>query len=392
MFGGAVITPTAVAQSSAAGDILLGKFNLRPSLYSTMAYVDNVAYSNANEIDSWKLVTAPEAEIYTKLNDSLISVKYRLENGKHFSSSADDYTDHMLSGKSNIVINDRNRVTINAAYLAGHDERGRNYSNGRGSSLNSVDTFDRINGNAAYTYGALSSFGQVAFSIGYEDIDYDRREELYLIRDRSIYKADVEFKYKIAPTTNFVVDVGQSEIRYAYDSNPELPLDSSESRVLAGLDWDLNATSSSFAKIGYRKKSFKSPERNDFSGVTWEVGASWLPVTYSKFTIRTRQGVRETNTTGADFIESRDLSLDWQHFWVERFSTTMTGAYLVDEFQGMAEDLREDDTTRITMSGDYKFRRWLTLGIFFSKSVRDSNRELIEYDRNVYGLTAKVTL
>ena len=40
----------------------------------------------------------------------------------------------------------------------------------------------------------------------------------------------------------------------------------------------------------------------------------------------------------------------------------------------------------------YEFRRWLTFNLGYTYSERDSNRDVIDYDQNIYRLTAKVTL
>ena len=67
-------------------------------------------------------------------------------------------------------------------------------------------------------------------------------------------------------------------------------------------------------------------------------------------------------------------------------------ALMNDDYVGDVEDLREDDTKKLTLAADYEFRRWLTFGLYYSMNDRESNRSDIEFDRNVYGLTAKVTL
>ncbi|MEQ5806791.1 outer membrane beta-barrel protein [Alteromonas sp. NFXS44] len=383
-----------VAHAQDEGAIQVGKFDIKPGLTTDVLHIDNVTYASeeADEIDSWVSVVSPKIDAYTEFNGHIIEMGYRLERGDYYSTDADDYTDHFAHLKGDFEINDRNRFKGVATYEAGHDERGRRYSNGFGNELTSVDTYNNSEVGAIYSYGALSAFGRIDLSVGYEDMDYDGDTELYLIRDRSTTKYGAEFVYRIVDGTNLLLDADRNEIRYDYDANPANPLDSIENRLLAGFSWDVNAVTQSYAKVGYKEKSFEAASRDDFSGLAWEVGMSWLPYSYSEFTVSTKQDTRETNTTGADYIRGTDYAISWEHSWVQRFSTTATMALMNDDYVGDVEDLREDDTKKLTLAADYEFRRWLTFGLYYSMNDRESNRSDIEFDRNVYGLTAKVTL
>ncbi len=78
---------------------------------------------------------------------------------------------------------------------------------------------------------------------------------------------------------------------------------------------------------------------------------------------------------------------------MDRFSTTVKLSYEQEDYEGaQLVDPREDDTTSALLSADYQFRRWLQLGIYYQFSERDSNRDIVTFDRNVMGLTARVSL
>ena len=393
---GAIVISLCAGQAAYAqneGAIQVGKFDVTPVLTTDFQYIDNVTYasSEADEISSWVAVISPQLNAYTEFNGHEISMGYRIERGEYFSSDADNYTDHFANIKGDFEINDRNRIKGTLRYEDGHDERGRRYSNGFGNELTSVDTFKDTEAEAMYSYGALSAFGRLDLSVGYEKIDYDNNDVVYLIRDRDRMKYNAKFLYRLWEGTNFVVDARRDEINYDYDANPENPLDSTENSLLAGLSWDFDDVTQSFAKIGYKEKTFDAANRDDFSGLAWEVGVRYLPFTYSEITFSTKQDTRETNSE-ADYIRSTDYLVSWKHSWLERLSTTASIALMNDDYEGDVEDLRSDDSKKLTLAADYAFRRWLTFGLYYSMSDRDSNRDFIEYDRNVYGLTARVTL
>lgn len=382
---------SAAAQKEAT--VQLGKFDITPVLTTQVSHIDNVTYASEKDQEqaSWVTVISPQVNGYTTVDGHEISMGYRLERGEYHSSPADNYTDHFANLKGKYTINDRHRLAGQLTHETGHDERGRRYSNGFGNALTTVDTYKHNAVSSTYSYGADTSFAKVDLTAGFETLGYDNDSDMYLIRDRSTTKVGAEFTYRLFDSTNFVVDADRNHINYDNSASPQQSLDSTEHRILTGLSWNVNGVTDSFAKVGYKEKVFEATGRDDFSGMAWEIGMRWLPLRYSKFTFTTKQDTRETNSE-ADYIRSRDYAATWEHHWLERLSTTTTVAFMDDEYVGEAEDLRDDEATRVTVQADYNFRRWLTLGLYYSLSERDSNRSEVEYDRSVYGLMAEVTL
>ncbi|MCW8109497.1 outer membrane beta-barrel protein [Alteromonas ponticola] len=386
-----VIASPVMAQDE--GRIQLGKVDLLPELNSQFLYIDNVTYASDADpnISSWASIIAPQLKAVTRFSTHEIGLAYRVERGDYFDSSADNYTDHLLHLQGDFEFGSRHRLDANATYEAGHDERGRRYSNGSGSSLTEVDTWKESGVNGTYSFGALSARGRLDLSAGHAALDYDHNLGAYLFRDREYSDLRAAFAYKIGGQTHAVIEVESTDITYDLAADPTNPLDSVENSILAGVTWRSSATTKGFAKAGYKQKNFDSAEREDFSGAEWEVGMVWSPLTYSHFEVATSADTRETNSD-ADFIETRDYRASWTHEWVERFSTEAAVVYFQDEYIGSPTEQRTDDVKRFDLSADYQFRRWLALGIFYQFSDRDSDRQEVTFDRNVYGVSAKVTL
>lgn len=389
------------SQAQNAGRIGMGSVDLIPVLDTDFLHIDNVAYASDEDaaITSWVGVVSPQIRAVTEISGNEVELGYRLERGEYFSSSADNYTDHYLHADGDFVFSERSKFTARANFVDGHDDRGRVYSNGFGNALAEPDTFRNANIDGTLSYGNVSSTGRIALSGGYEVMNYDDRSEVLefrdsaflRFRDREYFRYGAAFYYRVAPSTNLVVDANRQEITYDETQNPLNSLDSDENSILAGLTWQTNDYTRSFAKVGYKQKKFDSVGRDDFSGVAWEVGMAYQPVSYSEVKVETSADTRETNSD-ADYIRSRDYSVSWKHAWVERFTTTARIAYATDDFEGQAGTQSQDETTKVTLGADYNFRRWLQLGIFYQINERDSNRDTIDYDRDVIGLSAKVTL
>ena len=395
------LVASGVAQAQQAGRYEMGSADLIPVLNTEFLHIDNVTYADAStpKVSSWLAIVSPELKAVTEVAGNEIELGYRLERGEYFSSEQDNYTDHFLHADGDFVINDRNRFAARANFEDGHDDRGRVYSNGFGRQLSEPDTFKNGSVDGTYTYGALTSSGRIDVSAGYEVMNYDDRPEVLdfrdseflRFRDRDYFRYGAAFYYKVAPSTNLVLDASRQEITYDEAANPQNPLDSTENKVLAGVTWESNRYTRSYAKVGYKQKKFDAAERDDFSGVAWEVGMTYQPLSYSKVKLATTADTRETNGL-ADYIRSRSYNLSWEHAWLDRLTSTAKVAYIADDYIGQAADLREDDTTRFSLAMDYQFRRWMTVGVFYQINERNSNRDTIVFDRDVVGITAKVTL
>ena len=385
-------TPSLHAQES--GRIQAGQFDIIPSLETSMSYVGNVAYARDEDpkIYSWRAIFSPELIAATQIDGNPVQLGYRVERGVYFSSTPDDYTDHFLEASGDFELNSRHRVNALAQYEDGHEDRGTGFSLGLGNTLDTPDRYKSSYIGGEYMYGAVTSDGLLTFKADRQTLDYDRSEQAYLIRDRVRNRVGAEFGYRIGSATTAVLDVTQTYIRYDNQTGIETR-DSDEIRVLLGVEWETTAATTGFAKVGYKEKDFKAETRTTFYGTDWEVGVEWQPLTYSTFRFSTNADTRETNGEG-NFIRGRDIAASWKHEWLERLSSSIrisreTNEYFIDD------DIlvnRDDTLMRYVASLNYQARRHLTFTFFYDFADRDSNREIIGYDRNVVGISAEVTL
>ena len=129
-----------VASSVAAqeqGRIEAGRFDIIPSLNTSMSYVDNVARATDDQakIYSWRSVLSPEIIAATEVDGNPVQFGYRLERGTYFSSSADDYTDHFIEALTDYELNSRHTINAVLRYEDGHEDRGTGFSLGGGKWL-----------------------------------------------------------------------------------------------------------------------------------------------------------------------------------------------------------------------------------------------------------------
>ncbi len=385
---GLLVSLFSFAQTPASIDV--GGFDLYPSLNATLGHDDNLLRSDDSEVESWMSVLSPELILVNSYGLNEFQIGYRLERGDYYSSQADDYTDHLFNASANLEFDVRNRLEVLAIYMDDHDERGTNFTIGRGDSIETPDQFKQSRVEATYSYGAPSATGRLDLMAGYSSVDYDINTDLYRTRDRKTNTLAGTFFYNIMPATDLTLDVIYNDIDYDFAIDPTAPLDSEEVRTLVGVEWDTTAKTSGYVKIGHRQKEFDDGDRADFSGLDWLIGVTWNPRTYSTLDFTTFTTTNETNGEG-DFIDRQTYQLTWDHKWQDRVSTSFEAIYSEDEYTG-ANSTRVDDNTTISFFVNYTARRYLMFNAGYTFDQRNSNQNVIDFNRNVVSVGLTVTL
>jgi hypothetical protein len=386
--GMACVCTSSFAQEEVGID--LGAFELVPTLNTTVGFNDNVTRSRGDdeEIDSWFSVVVPKFTLVNNFGLNSLRFGYQLSRGDYFSSSADDYTDHLLFASLDYELNSRHRINTSIDFEDGHDDRGEAFSRGRGNELDSPDEFKESEVDFTYSYGALSAQARLDLNLNYRDLDYKIDTDEYRVRDRSKSTVGGTFYYNVGAATDLLFETSLTDVEYSFSPDGAATRDSLETRYLVGAQWQSTASTSGYAKIGYQDKDFDAAGRENFSGTTWQAGVVWEPLERATFILDSTNQARETNGEG-DFIRSKDISLLWRHEWLQRLRTEAGIGFGTDDYEGSG---RSDDIQDLSFAVVYEFRRWLTLNLGYTYSERDSNQDVIDYDQNIYRLTAKVTL
>ena len=383
--GLACVCSSSFAQEVGIG---LGAFELVPTLTTSVGFNDNVTQSNDEKVDSWYSVITPSVVLVNNFGLNSMRVGYQLSRGDYYSSSADDYTDHLLFASLDYELNSRHRIKSSINYEDGHDDRGSTFSLGRGNELTSPDEYKESEVDFVYSYGALSAQARLDLNLNYLDLDYKINTDEYMARDRSKSTIGGTFYYNIGATTDLLFESTITDVEYSFSPDASASRDSVETSYLVGAQWQSTASTSGYAKVGYQDKDFDAADRENFSGVKWQAGIVWEPLERATFILDTQNEARETNGEG-NFIRRKDISLKWRHEWLERLSTRAGIAVGNDDYEGTG---RKDDVQDIDLAVIYQFRRWLTFNLAYTYSERDSNQDTVNYDQNIYRLTAKVTL
>ncbi|MGB0664068.1 MAG: outer membrane beta-barrel protein [Pontibacterium sp.] len=352
-----------------------GFVDLIPTLSIQTGYDDNIYGDETGAKGSFTSVISPNLLIAAEKDNDSYSVNYNMAIGTTYSSHVDDYVDHNLSGSAQLELDSRNRLTL-GANLGRIHESGPN--NGDAPAY-----FVDHGISAGYGFGAEGAKGNIEGSFAYQSHDTlnyhtenagDVRENLLL---------GGKFLYRVAPKTKLVTE-GRIETA-DYEQESTTSLDNTSLKFLGGVAWEATAKTAGEAKIGFVNKDFDST-LTDRDSFTWEIGATWSPLSYSNFGLSTSQAFNETD---GDLIDSATYSLTWDHTWSDVVSTNVAYSLTNDDYLDAG---RKDDTNSFTVGANYELKRWLSVGVGYTHTDVESTLAGSSSTKNVVSLTLQGSL
>ncbi|MNZ44901.1 hypothetical protein D3C78_625390 [compost metagenome] len=348
-----------------------------PTLKVSESYDDNFREVESNEESSWITTIAPTFTLGAEGRKSAYKLSYTAVSDTFHSSHEDNNTDHHLTADAGMEFNDRNRLKLNAGYhdveeTAGLDQKVEN------------DMYNTANVGGVYTFGAQSARAQIDLGANYEELRYTNSDRLNADKERDTTALRSTFYYRVAPKTKVLLEGRHTD--YDYVSNTSL--NSTNIGLLTGVTWEATAKTTGTAKFGREKKDFDDSSIGEKSTGMWEVGATWEPRTYSRFSLNTRQGFDEGDS-GASTIKTQTTTLSWNHDWAERLSSNVSYTRMDQDYQDIE---REDTIDTFGIGLTYEMRRWLDVGLGYKYSENDSDAANESYERNIYALSFTASL
>lgn len=392
--GLACLSAFAVAEPEYAGARLGDGVTLTPALTVEQRFDDNIFSTETDEVDTPVTVLMPGATLSVEFDaNSRLDFTYAGDIGTYWDSDDDNYDDHYLEAAGSAQVADRVGISGYVAYEVEHDDRGTGPSNGLAdlttTTFSEPTTYDRVLGGAQLNLGregASRVRGELAIDLDSREYNNFRALTAERDRDRQMYRATGFLE--IAPNTDLLVEGRYNNIEYDFVSAGSTTLDSEETSFLVGVTWRATARTTGTVKLGYIDKSFADAGRTDFDDPTWSIDVTYAPRTYSQITFSSGSAPRETDGQG-DAITNTYYSANWTHDWSEVIHSRVGLNYTTEEFEGAT---REDDVTNIDLGVDYDLRRYLTIGVGYRFSQRNSNQANTDFDRNMLFVSASLGL
>ena len=294
-----------------------------------------------------------------------------------------DYDDHHLYA-SVAGYGRKSGYNVGVDYQRGHDSTSGNSIN---DNLRRFDQWDRYALIGSTDLGARGA----RFNLRLDGLLENKRQDLLKSIDYDSAVLAAMLKIRIAGKTSGVLEGGWRRWDYI---NSNADADRYYARI--GLTWEATAKTKALLTYGgesYNPDNPGEPIVSDAFGptfgsneetenATWMGKLDWEIRRRDLLTLGTSSGSRNSNGTGSHRLSTR-YNIGWTHDWSERIRSNLGYMAGTDDYKGID---RNDDLLSYHFDLSYKFRRNMLLRGNYIFEDKDSNVELVSYDRNRFGL------
>jgi len=373
-----------------------GPFEFAPIFEAAESYNDNIFLNDGIKRDSLLTQFHAGGQLALERQLNRYALTYTLQSSQYHNSPQDDYIDHFVGGTSHIEFTSRNRLDVNLGYLDSHYQRGiflgRDLISPTGQSgptgQNGIDALGATGRSgpdqyhlhsvdAAYRYGRAEAKGNLELQFNAQDYIFQNNREFTARQDRTQFAVTPGFYFRVAPKTTLQAQVENTLVKYRQAEVSGF--DSLKQRYLFGGTWSYSAKIQASARIGYLRQEFDNPKSAKYDDVTWDLSASWAPLTYSRLDLSIARDVNPT--LASDNLRASDrYRLGWTHDWTPRVKTQLFGSRENADNLGIN---RQDDYTSFGVDLNYGLRRWLGIGINYSYRNLKSEDTRYDFNQNV---------
>lgn len=389
---------TGQAFAAAAPDgpaaIQAGPFAITPTAGVALKHRDNIYLQQNNATDSWIYLARPGLSALVQDRNNTYQLNYKGEAGWYEVSrhnDDNDYFDNTFTGNAHMEFSDRWIAEGFVSWAALHEDRGTGLSEGLiGEVLPKPIRYDQGDVSGSLQFGSQQDIGWLLLKAGYMERQYQNFEELTRPRDRDETSVSATFFHPVAPNTDVLAEYAFKRVHYPNPFEDIPQLDSDETALSLGAQWEITPNMTSTAKLSYVDKDFKEPGREDWDGLGWGLELLMQPREQDTILITSTRHPEETTLQG-DFIKREVLTTTWTHQWSGRVYSELSGLVGQDSYAQSFDD-REDDIFNASLKIGYEFRRWANFYTGYAYDRKNSNVENLSYRDYVFNIGVELSL
>jgi Putative beta-barrel porin 2 len=167
-------------------------------------------------------------------------------------------------------------------------------------------------------------------------------------------------------------------------------------RVNMGLNWDSGAKLSGEVNFGYQWLDYDN--RLDPVGNRYEDKDTWIASTAVNFeatktttlSLSIWRQVTPTGSNTKEFYEDTGVGLSLEQVFLAKFTLSVIGNYSSNDYNMPAVKKKNNDNYGAGIGLDYDIQDWLSAGVKYSYSKKDSNYRADEYSDNQFSLSVSL--
>jgi len=220
------------------------------------------------------------------------------------------------------------------------------------------------------------------------DLNYD--DEVNRFFDRTDNGFDFYFFYDYSLKTNIFFQYRYLTASYDDTDEREYIYDNDNSYIYGGINWKPTVKTTLMAKAGYQNVDYDNPVLTDSSNIfSFEIQANWKATVKTSLLLDATYNIEQTDSYGA--LNKRVFAgrIGYQQRFTNRFRGMLNVIYENSDYDQLDRTPREDDRFYFKPELQYAFRRWLTGELSYTYDTKESNKDYLDYDTNIFqvGLT-----
>ncbi|MEJ5071305.1 outer membrane beta-barrel protein [Enterobacter ludwigii] len=313
----------------------------------------------------------------------MYSGDYRRYNG----DSADDRSNHFLMFKGDWRFGQKQGFSLDLDETLGHEERGKDTTEGflpeqyQQFGINQPIATRFLNSEARYHYGAPEGRGKFELALQYKQLRFRNLQGIQNADD-DFYRYMLDQEWHENSLVAEIFDQKSKNLRYRYsfitnqrryELNPQK--DSNEYYLVVGMKNKLSGKSEIDANVAWLYKGFiNNPDAQLFSGLNWNINATWKPVKQSTLKLHSSQLIKDPTDAGG-YVRVTNNGLAWEHhWWVDRLSTIIDYSYITENYKNQSSG-RKDRKNLLSLTFNYDFRPSINFKLKLQKNTLHSNKE-----------------
>lgn len=381
-----VLPLTAVAEN---GTIHLENgVDLTPSVILQYGNNDNLLHAEDSELDTQQSRVSAALLAQFKSGRTEYALEYQSRFGQFQDSSADNYDDHEIQLSIDTVASEYSELEARFFYSRLHEKRGQGLSQGLGATIAEPIEFEDKGAELSWKYSILADKAWLEARVNYLATEFKSDIALANGKDRGNLTSQLGFHWVTGTQSSIFIQGRHTRIDYDDSDNAGPSRDGDDYRALVGVRWQRGELGSGSFGIGYQNKRFDNPLREDFNGLSWEVGVEWNPLERVSFQLDSSRASVEPPLDG-DYIKQvlhiGKVGYDFSEFVTLLFNYR----YLDQQYIGID---RNEDTSSYGAELWYEFRPNIMVVLSATREDKNSSLDDFSYDQNVIGLEVRLGL
>ncbi len=228
------------------------------------------------------------------------------------------------------------------------------------------------------------------FDYNFFTLSYD--DDVNRFFDRNDNGFDISAFYDYSLKTNFFLQYRVLTSSFDDHDQDTVDLDNTSSSFYAGLNWKPTVKTSLLGKLGYQQVEYDSLDDGNSTGAfAFELQANWQATIKTSVIIDALYNIEQTDSYGAINKKVFVGRIGYYQLLSERLRGKVDFIYENSKYDEFDKSRRVDDRLFFKPELQYAFRRWLTGSVSYTFDTRESNKEYLDYETNMFKFGVKVS-